>query len=180
MSLVTVISYVLYVSSQSEQGLTYFCEREEYGRANEVTCCAWVVDVFAWGLLLSTVAFSCLYIYGFVFVGWGQFAVPFSSIILNVMYMSGQMLVKDTQLEVAIEETRIAMSYTELKEKQREAITAFVRGRDTIVLLPTGYGKSIIFSMLPLVFDKLKGWFHVISIKVIVIIKGRGSTCLFL
>ena len=32
------------------------------------------------GFLLSTVAFSCLHIYCFVFVGRGQFAVPFSSI----------------------------------------------------------------------------------------------------
>ena len=46
------------------------------------------------------------------------------------MYMSGQILVKDTQLEVAREETRITMSYKELREKQREAITAFVQGID--------------------------------------------------
>ena len=41
--------------------------------------------------------------------------------------------------------------------KQKEAIVAFVLGNDTFVSLPTGYGKSAIFAILPLVFDKLLG-----------------------
>ena len=40
-----------------------------------------------------------------------------------------------------------------LKEKQTEALEAFTSGYDTFVALPTGYGKSIIFGMLPLLFD---------------------------
>ena len=44
-----------------------------------------------------------------------------------------------------------------LKEKQLEAIHAFLDKRDTFVSLPTGYGKSLIYAILPLVFDKLKG-----------------------
>ncbi|XP_065898784.1 ATP-dependent DNA helicase RecQ-like [Dysidea avara] len=44
-----------------------------------------------------------------------------------------------------------------LKPKQLEAIEAFVSGKDTFVSLPTGYGKSIIFAMLPLLFDFLFG-----------------------
>ena len=40
-----------------------------------------------------------------------------------------------------------------LKEKQREAPLTFQSGRDTFVVLPTGYdGKSLIYAMLSLVF----------------------------
>ena len=44
-----------------------------------------------------------------------------------------------------------------LKDKQHEAIKSFCSGRDVFVSLPTGYGKTLIFAMLPLIFDKLKG-----------------------
>lgn len=39
----------------------------------------------------------------------------------------------------AVEKVRQRMGYSKLKEKQVEAIAAFVQGRDTVVLLPTGY-----------------------------------------
>jgi len=32
-----------------------------------------------------------------------------------------------------------------------------VSGKDTFVALPTGYGKSIIYALLPSVFNKLRG-----------------------
>ena len=44
-----------------------------------------------------------------------------------------------------------------LKEKQEEAILSFVRGRDTFVSLPTGYGKSIVYGILPMLYDLLLG-----------------------
>ena len=44
-----------------------------------------------------------------------------------------------------------------LKDKQIEAISSFVQGHDTFVSLPTGYGKSMIYALLPSVFDKIKG-----------------------
>ena len=40
--------------------------------------------------------------------------------------------------------------------KQREAITEFVQGHDVFVCLPTGFGKSLCFALLPLVFDRLR------------------------
>ena len=43
------------------------------------------------------------------------------------------------------------------KEKQLAAVSSFVQGRDIFVALPTGYGKSLIYELLPHVFDKLKG-----------------------
>ena len=44
----------------------------------------------------------------------------------------------------------------ELKEKQKEVILAFINGNDVFVSLPTGHGKSIIYGILPLVYDTLK------------------------
>ena len=46
---------------------------------------------------------------------------------------------------------------TYLKDKQREAVQTFLQGIDTVVALPTGYGKSVIFATLPYVFDSLRG-----------------------
>ena len=44
-----------------------------------------------------------------------------------------------------------------LKQKQEEALLSFLSGNDTFVSLPTGYGKSIIYGILPVVFDILLG-----------------------
>ena len=44
-----------------------------------------------------------------------------------------------------------------LKPKQMEAIVNFCLGNDVFVSLPTGYGKSIIYAILPSVFDKTRG-----------------------
>ena len=44
-----------------------------------------------------------------------------------------------------------------LKDKQMDAIVAFVSGNDVFVSLPTGYGKSLIYVLLPMVFDLYKG-----------------------
>ncbi len=44
-----------------------------------------------------------------------------------------------------------------MKDKQMEAILAVVRGKDTFVSLPTGFGKSMIYGVLPMVFDKMRG-----------------------
>ncbi|XP_019854955.1 PREDICTED: ATP-dependent DNA helicase Q-like SIM [Amphimedon queenslandica] len=44
-----------------------------------------------------------------------------------------------------------------LKDKQREAMVTFMSGYDVFVVLPTGYGKSIIYGFLPYAFDLYKG-----------------------
>jgi len=49
------------------------------------------------------------------------------------------------------------LGFDQLKTKQSEAIEAFVSGKDVFVSLPTGYGKSIIYAILPTLFNKLKG-----------------------
>ena len=43
-----------------------------------------------------------------------------------------------------------------LKDKQKEAIHNFVRGRDCFVILPMGYGKTLCYALLPFVFDHLR------------------------
>jgi len=56
-------------------------------------------------------------------------------------------------LKQASEQMRIQL----IKEKQIEAISSFCSGHDVFVSLPTGYGKSLIYAMLPLIFDKMRG-----------------------
>ena len=48
------------------------------------------------------------------------------------------------------------LGYSFLKEKQREAIELFLEGHDVFVNLPTGYGKSLCYALLPYAFDALR------------------------
>ena len=66
---------------------------------------------------------------------------------------SGSLSFKDVAIENAIRE----LGFETLKSKQRDAIESFLSGNDTLVVLPTGYGKSVIYAALPLIFDKLRG-----------------------
>ena len=61
------------------------------------------------------------------------------------------------ELDAAVDEVVQCMGLKPVKEKQREALEAFTSGHDMFIALPTGYGKSIIFGVLPLFFDKLLG-----------------------
>ena len=49
------------------------------------------------------------------------------------------------------------LGYGELKDKQVEAVASFMQGRDVFVSLPTGFGKSIIYALLPFAFDNMRG-----------------------
>ena len=44
-----------------------------------------------------------------------------------------------------------------VEPKQIESIQSFASEKDTFVALPTGYGKSVIFAILPLLFDFMRG-----------------------
>ena len=59
--------------------------------------------------------------------------------------------------EKAIDSACSTVGIASLKAKQREAITRFVGGEDVFVCLPTGFGKSLCYALLPLVFDYLRG-----------------------
>ena len=57
----------------------------------------------------------------------------------------------------ALEQVTRQIGVQGLKPKQFKAVEGFMSGKDTFVSLPTGYGKSIIFAILPLLFDLLLG-----------------------
>ena len=59
--------------------------------------------------------------------------------------------------EKAIDSVCSTVGIASLKAKQREAITRFVGGEDVFIYLPTGFGKSLCYALLPLVFDYLRG-----------------------
>ena len=66
-------------------------------------------------------------------------------------------------MEFCTEDIERAMDYAmqlsglkELKTEQRRAISDLVSGRDVFVSLPTGYGKSFCYGLLPAVFDHLR------------------------
>ena len=47
------------------------------------------------------------------------------------------------------------LGYSELKQEQLKVVMAFIGGRDVFAVLPTGYGKTLCYACLPLVFDEL-------------------------
>ena len=59
--------------------------------------------------------------------------------------------------ESVIQDVAQQIGISRLKPKQMEAILAFLSGKDVFVTLPTGYGKSIIFALLPAVFNRIRG-----------------------
>ncbi len=42
------------------------------------------------------------------------------------------------------------LGYDKLKDLQVEVILSFLTGKDVFAILPTGYGKSLCFAILPL------------------------------
>ena len=56
----------------------------------------------------------------------------------------------------AIKLATASLGFKDLKPLQEEAIRAYVNGRNVLVVLPTGFGKSICYGCLPYVFDILR------------------------
>ena len=57
------------------------------------------------------------------------------------------------KISAAIQSTSEALLGYSLKPKQLEAASMFMAGNDTFVSLPTRYGKSAIYAILPIAFD---------------------------
>ena len=60
------------------------------------------------------------------------------------------------ELACVLEEAVKEAGFESLKAEQQKVLEAFVSGKDTFVALPTGYGKSIIYAILPSVYKKIK------------------------
>ena len=67
------------------------------------------------------------------------------------------LLVSMDTVEQAMRFAMTELKVETLKDKQKEAICSFVNGRDCFVILPTGYGKTICYVLLPYVYDHLRG-----------------------
>ena len=59
-------------------------------------------------------------------------------------------------MEDVVNDVTQSLGVFTLKAGQLKVVMAFLEGRDVFVSLPTGYGKSLIYAILPAVFDKLK------------------------
>ena len=58
-------------------------------------------------------------------------------------------------MDAVVEEVCVKLGYN-LKDEQRKVILSFVKGEDVFVVLPTGFGKSLCFACLPLIFDRVR------------------------
>lgn len=74
-----------------------------------------------------------------------------------MLIMATAVLPGNADLKKAILESAKLLGYCSMKDKQIAAVCAFIEGHDTFVSFPTGYGKSLIYAVLPLVFDKIRG-----------------------
>ena len=48
------------------------------------------------------------------------------------------------------------LGFDTLRKEQDRVVKAFISGQDVFAALPTGYGKSLCFALLPYVFDSLR------------------------
>ena len=76
----------------------------------------------------------------------------------------------DNAIKYSLE--KIGKSDLSLKSQQRDTLREIVNGRDVLAILLTGFGKSLIFHFLPLVFDFLNR--QVLGSSVIVISPLNG------
>ena len=60
-------------------------------------------------------------------------------------------------IEDLIDNTAALLGYTRLKGEQKMALRAFISGKDVFISLPTGYGKSLCYALIPVIFDMKLG-----------------------
>nr|XP_006815025.1 PREDICTED: ATP-dependent helicase SGS1-like [Saccoglossus kowalevskii] len=67
--------------------------------------------------------------------------------------MADEKLAAAEKIEYSIACGMKELSLAQLKQRQREALSAFLSGHDVMVNLPTGYGKSAVYQLAPFCYD---------------------------
>ena len=63
------------------------------------------------------------------------------------------------------------------KEEQRQAIKYFLSGKDTFVILPTGFGKSLCYQCLPIAIGSHESPIIIVVSPLIALIKDQVQKC---
>ena len=64
---------------------------------------------------------------------------------------------QDTHIQGVVLRAVQRLGFADPRPQQMEAIKTLMQGKYVIVSLPTGYGKSLIYSVLPYAYDELLG-----------------------
>ena len=75
--------------------------------------------------------------------------------IISIRYKIVFLLMDPISITEAIKNSVEKLGIEHLKNKQREAITALMEGKDVFVSLPTGLWKSLIYALLPYAFNTI-------------------------
>jgi len=59
------------------------------------------------------------------------------------------------------------LGYPSVKDEQLKVVTNVVYGKDVFAVLPTGYGKSLCFALLPGMFDRVMG----VAMSIVVVLR---------
>ena len=70
-------------------------------------------------------------------------------------------------ISALIPEAASNIGYDSVKSKQIQAVLEFCKGKDIFASLPTGYGKTLIFAVFPLLFIQQACFAYAASVKVL-------------